>query len=75
VNNLYDISIRHLHKKGKYKKFEYDYLTETSKNLTEQLVERLDLINEVLEDLRETKARFDDKLKDSDADRYGYAQN
>jgi predicted nucleic-acid-binding protein len=75
VNNLYDISIRHLHKKGKYKKFEYDYLTENSKNLMEQLVERLDLINEVLEDLRETKARFDDKLKDSDADRYGYAQN
>jgi hypothetical protein len=72
INNLYDISIKHLHKKGRYKKFEYKDLTEESENLNEQLVERLDLINEVLEDLRETKQKFEERTKDPEGEKKYY---
>lgn len=34
--------------------------------MTNHLVERLDLVNEVLEDLRETKRRFDRKADESE---------
>lgn len=65
VNNLYDICIKRLHKKGRFVSKD---LTEDTENLAEQLVERMDFINEALTDLREIKARFEEKSKEKAKD-------